>query len=44
MHQSFRDIISKTLDLENEGFGASIKTRDFRESTRALAEKRELIF
>ena len=44
MHHYFREIVSKTLDLENEGYRASIKTHDFRESTKALTQKREPIF
>lgn len=44
MHAYFREIISKTLDLENEGYKASITTRDFRESTKALSQKREPVF
>ena len=38
MHNYFRDIISKTLDLENEGYQKLIKTRDFRESTKSLKD------
>ena len=44
MHSYFRDIISKTLDLENEGNRAAIKTHDFRESTKALTQKRDPVF
>lgn len=44
MHDYFRDIISKTLDIENESIHKAFTTHDFRESTKALAEKREPIF
>lgn len=44
MHDYFRDILSNTLDKENEGIQASLKTRDFRESTKSLSEKREPVF
>ncbi|MFX0073255.1 MAG: enoyl-CoA hydratase/isomerase family protein, partial [Candidatus Hermodarchaeota archaeon] len=44
MHAYFREIISSTLDLENEGYKKLIKTHDFRESTTSLMEKREPIF
>jgi enoyl-CoA hydratase/carnithine racemase len=44
MHNYFREIISKTLDLENEGYQILIKTHDFRESTKSLMEKRDPIF
>ena len=44
MHTYFREIISKTLDLENEGYQTLIKTHDFRESTKSLMEKRDPIF
>ncbi|MFO8018401.1 MAG: enoyl-CoA hydratase-related protein [Promethearchaeia archaeon] len=41
IHNPFRKFLSTTLDLENEGNQAAFKTADFRESTRALKEKRE---
>ncbi|MHA1488150.1 MAG: enoyl-CoA hydratase/isomerase family protein [Promethearchaeota archaeon] len=41
MHDYFIEIASKTLDLENEGLRISMKTHDFRESTKALIQKRE---
>ncbi len=41
MHDYFIDIASRTLDLENEGLRALFKTHDFRESTKALMQKRE---
>jgi len=44
IHNYFREVISNTLDLENEGYRASIKTHDFRESTKALTQKREPVF
>ncbi len=44
MHDYFKDIVSRTLDLENEGYKAAIKTHDFRESTKALSQKREPVF
>ncbi len=44
IHDYFREIVSRTLDLENEGYQAAIKTHDFRESTKSLIQKREPIF
>ena len=44
MHDYFKDILSKTLDRENESLQALLKTSDFRESTKALGEKRAPIF
>lgn len=44
MHDYFREIISSTLDKENEALQAAFKTRDMRESTKALMQKREPIF
>ncbi len=41
IHAYFREIISNTLDLENNGYKAAFKTHDFRESTKALMQKRE---
>ncbi len=41
MHDYFRDILSKTLDLENEGLAASLKTSDFRASLKSLVTKKE---
>lgn len=40
MHTYFRDIIFKISELENEGDKELMKTRDFRESTRAFISKR----
>ena len=44
MHDYFRDILSTTLDKENEALQAAFKTHDFRESTKSLKEKRDPIF
>ena len=44
MHAYFRDILSNTLDKENEALQAAFKTHDFRESTKSLKEKRDPIF
>jgi len=44
MHDYFYDILSRTLDLENEGLRALFKTHDFRESLKALGQKREPSF
>lgn len=44
MHDYFKDIISKTLDLENEGLRELVKTHDFRESLKSLIQKREPVF
>jgi len=44
MHDYFREIISSTLDKENEALQALFKTHDMRESTKALMQKREPIF
>ncbi|MFX1409817.1 MAG: enoyl-CoA hydratase/isomerase family protein [Promethearchaeota archaeon] len=44
MHNYFSDIVSKTLDIENQGLRDLIKTHDFRESLKALSQKRDPIF
>ena len=44
MHHYFKDILSKTMDLENEHDMIVINTEDFRESVRSLREKRDPIF
>ena len=44
MHDYFRDILSKTLDKENEALRAAFKTHDFRESTKSLKDKKDPIF
>ena len=41
MHAYFTDILEKTLDLENEGLRACLKTADFRASLKSLATKTE---
>ena len=41
MHDYFKDILSRTLDLENEGLRELKKTHDFRESMKALGQRRE---
>ncbi|MBA7579341.1 Crotonyl-CoA hydratase [subsurface metagenome] len=44
MHDYFKDILSRTLDLENEGLRTLLKTHDFRESLKALIQKRDPTF
>jgi hypothetical protein len=44
MHTYFKDILSRTLDLENEGLRELMKTHDFRESMKALVKKKDPIF
>jgi enoyl-CoA hydratase/carnithine racemase len=44
IHDYFRDILSKTLDLENEGLRACLETSDFRASLKSLVTKKEPIF
>jgi 2-(1,2-epoxy-1,2-dihydrophenyl)acetyl-CoA isomerase len=44
MHSYFRDILSKTMDLENKNDLTVIKSQDFRESVKSLREKRDPIF
>lgn len=41
MHDYFKNIISKTLDLENEGLRDLMKTSDFRAATKSLITKEE---
>jgi enoyl-CoA hydratase/carnithine racemase len=41
MHNYFRNILNQTLDLENEGLRKLLKTHDFRESLKALVQKRD---
>jgi 2-(1,2-epoxy-1,2-dihydrophenyl)acetyl-CoA isomerase len=41
MHDYFKDILSKTLDLENEALRASLETSDFRAATKSLITKKE---
>ena len=44
MHNYFKAILSNTLNLENEGLRNLLKTHDFRESLKALSQKREPVF
>ena len=44
IHSYFRDIISRTVELENEGLQELFKTHDFRVSTKSLITKKEPIF
>ncbi|MBY8991585.1 MAG: enoyl-CoA hydratase/isomerase family protein [Candidatus Lokiarchaeota archaeon] len=44
MHDYFKDVISKTLDLENEALRASFETSDFRAATKSLITKKEPVF
>lgn len=44
MHSYFREILSKTLDLENKALRKCFTTQDFNESMKALKEKREALF
>ena len=44
IHDYFREILSKTLDLENEGLRACLETSDFRASLKSLVTKKEPIF
>lgn len=44
MHAYFTDIVSSTLDLENEALRALFKTHDFRAATKSLITKKEPIF
>ena len=44
IHDYYKDILSDTLDRENEALRATFKTHDMRESTKALSQKREPIF
>ncbi|MBD3212575.1 MAG: enoyl-CoA hydratase [Candidatus Lokiarchaeota archaeon] len=39
MHSYFKEILSKTLDLENQGLRELMKTHDFRESMKSLIKK-----
>jgi enoyl-CoA hydratase/carnithine racemase len=41
MHNHFHEILSKTLDLENDGYRQLFTTHDFRESLKALKLKKE---
>jgi len=44
MHAYFRDILTRTLDLENKGLRKLFTSHDFKESMQALKEKRDAIF
>jgi enoyl-CoA hydratase/carnithine racemase len=44
MHNYYKEIFSNILDLENEGLRALLKTHDFRESLKALGQKRDPAF
>jgi hypothetical protein len=44
MHAYFKDIFSKTLDLENRSLRKAFASHDFREAMDALKEKRDAIF
>ena len=44
MHSYFKSILDQTLDLENKGLRGLLKTHDFRESLKALGQKRDPIF
>ena len=41
MHDHFKDVLSKTLDLENEALRESLETSDFRAATKSLITKEE---
>ena len=44
IHDFFRNIVSESLDKENIVLRATFKTQDFRESVKALGEKRDPVF
>ncbi len=44
MHDYFKDILSRTLDLENEALRESMKTSDFRAATKSLITKKDPVF
>ena len=44
MHSYFINILSSTLDLENEGMRKAFASSDFRESIKSFQEKRDPIF
>lgn len=44
MHNYFKEILSKTLDLENKALRKTFISKDFKESMQALKEKRDPIF
>ena len=44
MHAYFKDILERTLDLENRGLRKTFTSKDFNESMKAIKEKRDPIF
>ncbi len=44
IHSYFRDFIEKQMDLENESWTKTIRSKDFSESLKALKERRESEF
>lgn len=44
LHDYYKNTISRTLDLENEGLRDLFKTHDFRASTKSLITKKDPIF
>ncbi|MFX0057000.1 MAG: enoyl-CoA hydratase/isomerase family protein [Candidatus Heimdallarchaeota archaeon] len=44
MHNYYKEIFSNILDLENKGLRDLLKTHDFRESLKALGQKRDPTF
>ncbi|MHA2397484.1 MAG: enoyl-CoA hydratase/isomerase family protein [Promethearchaeota archaeon] len=44
MYSHFKEIASKTLDLENESLQALFKTSDFRAATKSLITKKDPVF
>ena len=44
LHHYFKDILSGTLDLENEGLRKLLTTHDFRESLKTLKTKKDPTF
>jgi 2-(1,2-epoxy-1,2-dihydrophenyl)acetyl-CoA isomerase len=44
MHAYFRDILERTLDLENRGLRKAFTSKDFNESMKSIKEKRDPVF
>jgi len=44
MHDYFKDILTKTLDLENKALRKTFASYDFKEAMQALKDKRENVF
>ncbi len=44
MHAYFREILERTLDLENKALRKAFTSKDFNESMKALKEKRDPVF